>query len=177
MKFIVAVASVALQVTDVQAQGALDPPCQSSVSRQIAFASRTAKDSLTVSIGPGACHSATLSIVVTSSRGKVLYRYVALFKKHVATQWDDPERPQLARDFLNETASHALVSKGDRPVPKPADQAEEGDAVLTVPAPVFARLASRGQPMLYHPTYYEGGQYVVYDPATRTARVVAQWGV
>ena len=177
MKLIVAVASLALQTTGAQAQQTSDPRCQSSMSRHVAFASRTAKDNLTVSIGPGACHSATLSIVVTSSRGKVLYSYVAPFKRHVAIQWDDPELPQLARAFVQETASHALVLKGDRPVPQPADQAEEGDAVLTVPAVVYARLVSGGKPILYHLTYYEGGQYIVYDPSTRTARVIAQWGV
>ena len=177
MLHLAAVAVLLLQVTGAQAQTASDPPCQGSVSRAITFESRTTKDKLTVSIGPGACHLATLSIVVHSSRGKVLYRYGAPFKKHLAVHWDDPELPQLALKFINETASHALVAKAERPAPKPLDQAEEGEAVLTVPAPVFARLTSGGQPMLYHPTYYEGGRYVVYDPVSRTSRVVAEWGV
>jgi len=107
----------------------------------------------------------------------MLYSYVAPFKKHVATQWDDPALPEEARQFVNDTASHALVARSEFPIPKPPGTAEEGEAELTVPASVFKRLVSSGQSMLYHPTYYEGGQYVIFDPTTRAARVVAQWGV
>src|SRR5262249_52739620 len=138
------------------AQSANDPPCQYSVSRQIPFTSPSAKERLTVAIGPGACHSAELSIVVRSERGKVLYSYVAPFKEHVATPWDEPSLPESARQFVNDTAAHALVAEGDLPAPKPEGEAEEGEAVLAVPASVFKRLVSSKQPMLCHATYYEG---------------------
>jgi hypothetical protein len=153
------------------------PPCQTLVKRPIAFSSPTAEDRLTVSIGPGACHSARLSIVVTSVRGEVLYRYVAPFKRHVVTPWDDPELPNVARQFVADTAMHAAIRKDEIPAPKPEGQADPSDATLAVPASVFERLASSGQPMLYHQTYYEGGQYVVFDPRSRIARVVVRQGL
>jgi hypothetical protein len=173
----ISAAVLGLALGGVQAQSPADPPCQYTVSRQVSFTSPTAKNQLTVSIGPGACHSAELSIVITSARGEVLYRYVALFKKHVVTQWDDPSLPEDAREFVNETASRALIPRSEVPSPKARGQTEEGEAELTVPVPVYKRLVSSGQPMLYHRTYYEGGQYVVFDPVTRRARVVALWGV
>ena len=172
-----ATAALALAFGGAQAQSLTDPACQHSVTRQIAFTSPQAKERLTVSIGPGACHSAQLSIVVASVQGKVLYRYLAPFKKHVAVQWNDPDLPEVARKFADDTSSRALVPRSELPVPKPQGEMDEGDAELMVPAPVFKRLVSSGQPMLYHPTHYEGGQYVVFDPATRSARGVAQWGV
>src|SRR6185369_2270465 len=131
---------LALALAGAHAQSPSDPPCQHSVSRQIPFTSPAAKERLTVTIGPGACHSAELSIVVTSARGKMLYSYVAPFKKHVATQWDDPALPEEARQFVNDTASHALVARSEFPIPKPPGTAEEGEAELTVPASVFKRL-------------------------------------
>lgn len=166
-----------LSVTEGNAQAPANASCQISVSRQIPFSSTAAKDRLTVSIGPGACHTAELSVIVVSSSGKVLYRYVAPFKKHVSTQWDDPALPNDAHQFVKETAANALVPIGKRPIAKPKDQIKEGDAEITVPLALFTRLTSSDQPMLYHPTYYEGGQYVVFDPASRKAKVVARWGV
>ncbi|WP_200232045.1 hypothetical protein [Rubrivivax gelatinosus] len=130
-----------------------------------------------MNIGPGACHSAMLSFVVVSAKGKTLYRYVAPFKKHTATQWDEPSLPEEARQFVKDVASQALVRQDQRPKAESQDEAEEGELALAVPKAVLNRLVSSGQPMLYHPTYYEGGQYVMFDPVTRTARVVAVWGV
>jgi hypothetical protein len=172
-----ATAALALVLTNAHAQSPADPPCQYSTGRQIAFTSPASKERLTVGIGPGACHSATLSIVVTSPQGKVLYRYAAPFNRHVAIQWDDPGLPDEAREFVDNTTAHALVPKENLPDPAPKGEADEGQAELLVSASVYKRLVSSGQPVLYHPTYYEGGQYVVFDPATRAARVVARWGV
>lgn len=172
-----AILTLALLSTGAQAQSPSDPPCQYSTTQPISFASPTSKDRLTVSIGPGACHSAMLSFVVVSAKGKTLYRYVAPFKKHTATQWDEPSLPEEARQFVKDLAAQAIVQKDQLPKPKLQDETEEGEPALTVPQAVFNRLVTNGQPMLYHPTYYEGGQYVMFDPHTRTARVVAVWGV
>ena len=164
-------------VASVQAQSLAGPSCRFSVRRQIPFSSPTAQDRLTVSIGAGPCHSARLSFVVTSAQGGVLYRYVAPFKRHVSTPWDDPELPRIARQFVDDTALGALVPKTELPSAKPESDAEDADGMLAVPAPVFQRLIGSGQPMLYHPTSYKGGQYVVFDPVTRSARVVLRRGV
>ncbi|MGA0613114.1 hypothetical protein [Caldimonas sp. KR1-144] len=173
----IAILTLAFLSVGAQAQSPSDPPCQYSSSRRIPFASPTSNDRLTVSIGSGACHSAKLSFVVVSATGRVLYAYVAPFKKHTATQWDDPSLPEEAREFVNDLTSRALVPRNQFPTPKPEDQTLEGEATLTVPQGVFKRLVLKGQPMLYHPTYYEGGQYVMFDPVTRAVRVVAVWGV
>ena len=173
----ISMAALVLSVSSADAQSSSDPPCRYSVQKQIAFTAPAAKDRLKVSIGPGACHSARLYIVVRSAQGRILYRYVAPFKQHVATQWDDPELPQIARQFVDETVLRSLVPKGEFPTPKLDGQAEDGGQRLAVPASVFKRLASSGQPMIYHQTYYEGGQYVVFDPVTRRVRVVVREGI
>jgi hypothetical protein len=173
----IAIMTLVLLSAGAQAQSPSDPPCQYSTERFVPFVSLTSKDRLTVSIGPGACHSAELSFVITSEMGKVLYRNVAPFKEQTATQWDHPSLPEEARQIVNDLASNAFVPKNKFPKYKPQDQLMEGDPTITVPLAVFKRLTSNGQPMIYHPTYYEGGQYVMFDPVTHAARVVAVWGV
>ncbi len=154
-----------------------DTPCHYAVSRTLPFTSAASRDRLTVSISRGPCVSAKLSIVVVSSRGNVLYRYVAPFKQHVATDWDSPDLVKDAHRFVEDTASHALVPRDELPKPKPPGQAEDTDPELKVPADVYQRLISSGQPMIEHDTYYEGGRYVMFDPTTHAARVVAVWGL
>jgi hypothetical protein len=168
---------VCLLALSAQAASAAEESCESRVTRDIPFTSHTSRDTLVVAIGPGACHSAEFTIIVRTAAGKVIYTYAAPFKRHTATQWDDPELPEEARKFVVDTATNALVPDAEIPQPKPRDQTAESEAELTVPAAVFRRLVGAKQPMLYHPTYYEGGQYVQFDPVARRARVVARWGV
>lgn len=177
MRFRTAVAITAFSAASALAQSPNDAACQHSVKKPIAFASAKAHDHLTVRIGPGPCHAAELSITVTSAAGRVLYRYVAPFKKHVVEQWNDPDLIEVARAFVGDTASQAIVATSELPTPKVRGQTVDGESALTVPASVFKRIVSAHQPALYHSTYHDGGQYVAFDPAVRRVRVIAQWGV
>lgn len=168
---------LAVLAAAAQAKPPADEPCQYSVSRQIPFAAPTAQDRLTVSIGPGPCYLARLTITVTSDQGKLLYSYTSPLSPHIDMDIKHPELAKEARRFADDTVTYTLVRKNDRPVPKARPVAEEGDPIFKVPLDIYKRLMARGQPMLYHSTYYEGGQYVVFDPEIGKARVVAEAGL
>ena len=175
--YLVRALALALVATAASAQTSSGPHCRHSASRQLAFAGPSTKDRLTVSIGPGPCHSAKLSFVITSEQGRVLYRYVAPLKRHLVTGWDDPALVADAREFVQNAVAQAVVARENFAEPRPQGKGEEGESELTVPAAAFKRLMASRQPLIYHLTYYEGGQYVAFDPATRSAKVVAKWGV
>ena len=174
-----ATAAISLLVlSTASAQSLPGPPCQLSVSRGISFSGPSALDNMTISIGPGPCHSAQLTLVIKDKRQRILYRYDAPFKRHTATQWDEPSLPDEARKLIDDMARDVVAARSEVPRPDPEGQiAEGGSAELLVPSLVFNRLISGKQPVLYHPTYYEGGQYVIYDPIKHVARVVLRYGL
>lgn len=170
-------AAIALLLGAAYAQSLPGPPCQLSVGKEISFSSPLASERLSISIGAGACHSATLTLLVTDQRANVLYRYSVPFKQLTATPWDDPDLPAEAQQLVDAMVRNAVVSPKDVPRPDPnGETLEGGSADLLVPKSVFERLISNGQTVLYHWTYYEGGQYVVFDPAEHIAKVVLRYG-
>jgi hypothetical protein len=170
--------AVCLIASHSQAQLATDPPCKYSAKRTVAFYSANSRDQLTVSIGSGACHSAKLTIVVTSDKGKVLYRYDGPFKRHTAVSWDDRELPNVAREFVEQTLKLAVVEPAELPKATPRSKMTDDDVYeLALTEAKMKGLLAAGQPVLYHDTYYEGGQFVTYDPAIGKSRVVIRWGL
>ena len=169
--------ALAIAANAAHAEGPADRSCEHSASRLIPFEAPTASDLLIVAIGPGPCHLASFSFTVTSHEGTVLYRYVSTFKQHTTMQWDDPGLIDEARRLVEDTASQALVARSEIPAPMVPEADKEGDVVLAVPASVYERLLDSGQPMLVHSTYYEGTMFVMFDPVTNSARIVAQWSL
>lgn len=157
---------------------AADSPCQLSIERPISFQSATSQDKVTVAIGSGPCHSATLKLTISTNNGKVLYAYEAPFKQHLAVQWDDPELPSLARQFATEAAEKGLVAKKDLPKLGSRKQiTDEYPFELIVSEQTYSRLLGIGQPIFHHATYYEGGRYITYDPKAKKAIIVIQLGL
>ncbi|MDZ5459793.1 hypothetical protein [Azohydromonas lata] len=112
-----------------------------------------------------------------SDQGKLLYSYASPLSPHIGMDINHPQWATEARRFADDTVAYTLVRKNDRPVPKARSVAEEGDPIFKVSLNIYKRLMASGQPMLYHSTYYEGGQYVVFDPEIGKARVVAESGL
>jgi hypothetical protein len=160
------------------AQAPTDPSCRLSIERPISFQSATSQDRVTVAIGPGPCHLATLKLMIRTNNGKVLYAYKAPFKQHVAVQWDDSELPTLARQFATEAAEKGLVAKTDLPKPVSRKQlTDENPFELIVSKQTYLRFLDTGQPIFHHATYYEGGRFLAYDPEAKKAVIVIQWGL
>ncbi len=160
------------------AQPTAAPSCEYSLEKKISFRSANASDLVKVAIGPGACHSAQLTISVRTKEGKTLYRYQAPFKKHTAVSWEDADLPKVAKKFVEDTANDAIVSDAEMPVPVTRDAlTEENHFLLVVSRTTYDRLRRTRQPVFYHATYYEGGVFLIFDPNTKRVARVIEWGL
>jgi len=140
-------------------------------AREVSFRNATAKDVLEVSIGTGPCERATLTIVIRSDLGHILYSYVAPFKQHVA-DWYVPELDKEARRFVDGLISQGVESSASLP---PWEEEHAGH--IDVSREVYEELRAKPRPMLSHPTYHEGWKSVVYDEKAGEAVVVVTGGV
>jgi hypothetical protein len=154
------------------------PECHLHRSNEVSFRDRGSKDVLEITIGTGPCYAATLTIVIRTDYGDVLYSYVAKFKQHTARHWESPTLPDDAREFVETSLSDAMRTTASLP----PYGGEEGffDAVeyqVDITEGDYQRLRAEDRPVLFHMTGYETWQYVVYDPRTRKSRIVAGGGV
>jgi hypothetical protein len=78
-----------------------DPTCAMQKARNVSFRNATSKDAMEVSVGTGPCERTTLTIVVRSELGHILYSYAAPFKKHVA-DWYVPNLDKEAAAFVDQ---------------------------------------------------------------------------
>lgn len=169
---------ILLVVTNIaNADPLAGPSCELSIERPISFMSEYSHDKVTVSIGPGPCFAAKLKITLTSEENKVLYAYTAPFKKHVVDMWNDPNLPEIAKEFAITTAERGIVLPKDIPHPLPRNQVtEENPYELHVSRATYSKLLAYGQPIFHHLTYYEGGRYIAFNPSTNKTVVVIEWG-
>jgi hypothetical protein len=154
------------------------PECHLHRSEEVSFRERGSKDVLEISIGTGPCYAATLTIVVRTEYGDVLYSYVAKFKQHTALHWEAPELPDNAREFVETSLSNAMRTTASLP-PYAGDEGffSADEYQLDITEGDYRQLRGEDRPVLFHMTGYETWQYVVYDPRTRKSRLVAGGGV
>jgi hypothetical protein len=154
------------------------PSCQLHKSRAVSFRSATSPDILDISIGPGACYDATLKLVVLTNAGVELYSYIAPFKRHTATDWEDPNLDRDAQQFVDSQLSGAMSLSSDLPpFAEPDAYYEANYQTIKVPRAMYEKLRDEPRPMLCHATYYEGWQCVVFDEKTGKAVIVTAGGV
>lgn len=146
------------------------PSCHLHKTRDVSFRNVAAKDFLEIIIGSGPCYAATLTIVIRSDRGQVLYFYVAPFKRHTATNWENPELDKDAKRFVDELIANGVGSSKTLPPYSASD-----DEIL-IPREAYEALRATPRPMLEHANHYEGWQSVVYDEAKEEAVIVARGG-
>jgi hypothetical protein len=145
--------------------------CAMQKARAVSFRDAAAKDTLEVSIGTGDCERATLTIVIRSDLGHILYSYVAPFKQHIA-DWYVPDLDKEAAAFVDELLQRGIGSTADLPPwLEPEAYEQQHSAVLDVSREVYEELRAKPRPMFNHPTYYEGWTSVIYD--TRTGQTIA----
>jgi hypothetical protein len=153
------------------------PACHMHKSRDVSFRNATSRDVLEIGIGTGPCYAATLTIVIRSQLGEVLYAYVALFKRHVATHWQDSSLDKDAARFVNEHIANGMgSSKGLPPHLEPNDYHAEHGGEIKIPRLAYEALRRNPRPMFEHANHYEGWQYVVYDEAKGEAVIVVTGG-
>jgi len=172
---------VALGLAALQSSGwsaASYPSCPMQKAREVSFRNATSKDVLEVSVGTGPCHAATLTIVIRTDLGLVLYSYVAPFKQHTVGDWEDPALDKEAQYFVDGLISQGLESTADLPPwLAPDAYAETHFGSVEVPRKVYEDLRAKPRPMISHPTYHEGWQSVVYDEKEGKAVIVVTGGV
>lgn len=154
-----------------------DPSCPMQKAREVSFRNATSKDVMEVSIGTGSCERATLTIVIRSDLGHILYSYVAPFKKHIA-DWYVPNLDKEAAAFVDQLLERGLGSTADLPPWQEPEAYEQKHAgYIDVPREVYVELRARPRPMLSHATYHEGWKSVVYDEKLGEAVVVVTGGL
>lgn len=175
---VAAIAAVGLAAVLFQS-GAVptDLSCPIQKARAVSFRDAAAADVMEVSIGTGPCERATLTIVIRSDLGHIVYSYVAPFKQHVA-DWYVPDLDKEAASFVNQLLERGIGSSADLPPWEEPEAYEQKHAgTIDVSREVYEDLRAKPRPMLSHPTYYEGWQYVVYDRRTGKSVVVLTGGV
>src|SRR5262249_49324533 len=68
------------------------PPCAVQKARDVGFRTMAPSDALEVAVGPGPCHTASLTIILRAKDdGTILYSYVAPLRRHIGLSTDDPD--------------------------------------------------------------------------------------
>lgn len=154
------------------------PECHIHRSKPVSFKERDSKDVLEISIGMGPCYAATLTIVVREEYGEILYSYVAMFKRHTPVHWEDPELPEVAREFVERTLADAMdTTTSLPPYEGEADNVGVSYEIIQVSEGEYNRLRADARPMLSHLNHYEGWQHVAYDPVDRKSKVLVNLGL
>jgi hypothetical protein len=154
--------------------------CHLHKSKEVGFQSASSKDVLEVSIGTGPCRVATLSIVVRTDSGVVIYSYVAEFSRHVPDELNEATLEGDAKAFVESMFDVWGVASAAERLPayqEPDAFEKEHLQSITVPKAVYEELRRKGQPVLCHPTYHEGSQCVAFDKSENKAIVVMSGGV
>jgi hypothetical protein len=108
----------------------------------------------------------------------VLYSYLAPFKRHTATNWEDPLLHKEAVGFVYELIANGVGSSRDLPpYLEPNAYAEENSGEIKISRRDYEELRAKPRPMFEHANHYEGWQYVVYDKAKEEAIIVVMGGV
>lgn len=180
MRLWLAIGLVVIFIQSFEARGGeqIYPSCHLHRSQEVSFRNHSSKDILEISIGGGPCYSATMTIVIRTEHGEILYSYVAPFKRHIAVDWRDNDLDKDAERFVDRTIAKAMGTTANLPpFLEPEAYYEANDGSIEVPKAEYEKLRKEARPMFYHMTYYEGWQFVVYDEKERKSRVIVSGGL
>jgi len=173
---LVIAALAVVDLSDVSLAGTLRPACEVQKSRAVSFRSAGAKDVLEVSVGPGPCLTARLTIVIRSDAGRVLYTYEQGFEQHVVHTEQDPLHLQ-AVPFVDRMLAEGVGTSATLPPWQVADAYEaEHMGMVLIDRATYERLRSMPLPLFWHPTYHEGWRSVVWDQAAGKTVTVVEGG-
>jgi hypothetical protein len=146
-------------------------------SKPVAFRNPTANDVLELAIGTGPCSVATLTIIVRHAEsGQILYSYVERFEQHTVPA-EDRDLLAEAKTFIAGELQTAMGKASELPPwlePEAYEQEHQGS--IMIEKAQYEALRATEQPLLSHPTYYEGWRMVVFDEKTGEAITVVEGG-
>lgn len=145
-------------------------------ARAVSFRAPVSKDKLEVTVGPGPCATATLTIAIRSDAGRLLYLYQQNFEQHVVHTDQDPLHLQ-AVPFVDRMLAEGVGTSATLP-PWQAPDAYEAEhmAMVLIDRAAYERLRRSPRPLFWHPTYHEGWRSVVWDQAAGKAITVVEGG-
>jgi len=153
------------------------PSCPMQKGRGVAYQSVSSKDYLEVTIGSGPCHAATLTIVIRSDTGQILYSYVAPYKQHTPGDWQSAEVGKEAGWFVDGLIKDGVGSTSELPPWAPPEKYEqEHSSAIIVSREEYEALRAKPRPLFSHATYHEGWKMVVFDPKAGESIVVVEGG-
>jgi hypothetical protein len=155
------------------------PACAVQKARDVGFRSAAALDVLEVAVGPGPCHTASLTIILRAKDdGAILYSYVAPLRRQIGISPQDPEAfVQRAMAVVDEIAGNKLGSTADLPPwQEPNAYHSEHGAEVKISRQAYEALRKKPQPLFEHPNHYEGWQIVVYDAAKEEGVIILAGG-
>ena len=152
------------------------PSCQVQKARAVNFREPDSKDKLEVTVGPGPCATAMLTIAIRSDAGRLLYLYQQNFEQHVVHTDQDPLHLQ-AVPFVDRMLAEGVGTSATLP-PWQAPDAYEAEhmAMVLIDRAAYERLRRSPRPLFWHPTYHEGWRSVVWDQAAGKAITVVEGG-
>lgn len=163
----------------VSAQG-LDPqPCHSEKSLPVKFTGSDKEDRIYVSVSGTPCSQALVTIVLSESDGREVYRYEGNFIEHMPYLIYEPELNKLVDFFVNKVINEAVQRfTSDLPAYTGIDSFYEAtNDFVVVPINEYEQLRQQKMPLLWHATGESTWVHVVYNPNTRISRVIMRGGV
>jgi hypothetical protein len=174
---IAAAAAIVLFAPAAHGEDAPQPNCQVQKAREVSFRNASAKDVLEVTVGTGPCAAATLTIVIRSDVGHILYSYVEQFEQHVVHSEQDPLHTK-AVPFVDGLLQQGLGTTAELPPwLEPEAYEQKHAAEVQVTREEYERLRANPRPMFTHPTYHEGWRSMVWDEKEDEPMTVVTGGV
>lgn len=148
-----------------------DATCHIHKSQAIHFRNYKVKDVLELSVGPGPCSTAIMTLNIRSDEGEVFYTYASRFATHVTPDPYDPNFRKFIEPFLKNLETDAQKNAKYLPEYYPQD-AKLGLIKLHIGKNAYKNLRLRHLPVFFQPNSSEGWQYVIYDKKTRKGKLI-----
>ncbi|MDH5180230.1 MAG: hypothetical protein OEZ39_07375 [Gammaproteobacteria bacterium] len=145
--------------------------CHIHKSHAFHFRDYKVKDILEISVGPGPCPTALMTLNIRSAEGEVFYTYVSRFADHVTPDPYDPNFDKFVEPFF--TTFLAELQKNANSMPKYHRQDEKlGLIKLYVSEKHYNTLKVRPLPVFFQPISHDSWLYLVYDAQSRKGKKV-----
>ena len=153
------------------AQAEESSSCHIHKTHSINFRSYEVKDILELSVSPGPCATATMTLIIKSEYGEIFYTYAGRFAPHVTSDSADPNFHKFIDPFINNLITDAAKKSKDMPKYIRQDAAN-GFIKLHIKQKFYNDLRVRHLPLFYHPNNHNGWQYVMFDKKTGQGKLL-----
>ena len=159
---------------------ALDPQtCHSEKTQQVSFTGAEKADRIYVRVSGSPCSQAIVTIILSDTSGREVYRYDGNFIEHMPYLIYEPELNKLVDFFVDKVIAGAVQRfTSDLPSYTGVDSFYEStNDFVVVPINEYEQLRQQKMPLLWHATGESTWVHVVYNPDTQISRVIMRGGV